>query len=218
MQNHDELSDKTESPRQRLSPSARRDMIVEAAVELFSETGFEGSTRDIARVAGVTQPLLYRYFPNKESLIEAVYARVFLTSWNAEWDKILTDRSRSVQSRFQQFYESYTEVIFQPVWLRLWHFATLRDVEVYNWYKEVVQEQILKPLVRERRIELQRSQKFHVSASELDAPWLLHGGLLNYGLRRQVEDTEENADARSQMIRQTLEMFLLISAATPAND
>lgn len=202
--------EKEAAPRRRLSPEARRDEIVDAAVTLFAETGFDGSTRDVARGAGITQPLLYRYFPNKESLIEAVYARVFLKSWDPAWDETLADRSLPVQERFQTFYEAYTDAIFRPVWLRLWHFASLRDAEVYGWYKEVVQEQILKPLVRERRAELGVNQGFQVSAAELEAPWLLHGGLLNYGLRMQVTGRAD-ANARAGVIRQALDMYMLFS-------
>ncbi|MGY3439928.1 TetR/AcrR family transcriptional regulator [Marinovum sp. KMM 9879] len=199
-----------------MSPDARKDEIVSAAVELFAESGFDGSTRDVARGAGITQPLLYRYFPNKESLIEAVYAHVFLESWDPAWDDILQDRSQSVRDRFGRFYGAYTEAIFEPVWMRLWHFASLRDAQVYEWYKDVVQEQILKPLVRERRIELGRNEAFHVTPAELDAPWLLHGGLLNYGLRQQVNGAENdgaNDAARATVIGQALDMYMLLTEA-----
>ncbi len=195
-----------------MSPEDRKEAIVSAAVELFAENGFDGSTRDLARGAGITQPLLYRYFPSKESLIEAVYASVFLKSWDPAWDDILKDRDLSVRDRFQRFYSAYTETIFQPVWMRLWHFASLRDAEVYGWYREGVQEQILKPLVRERRIELGHNPGFAVSPAELEAPWLLHGGLLNYGLRQQVTG-QADRDARDSMIRQALEMYMLFTAA-----
>ena len=201
--------------RRRLSPEARRDEIVPAAVALFAETGFDGSTRDVARSAGITQPLLYRYFPSKESLIEAVYARVFLESWDPAWDDILQDRSLPVRDRFQYFYEAYTDTVFERVWLRLWYFALLRDAEVYGWYREVVQEQILKPLVRERRIELGIDQAFHVTPAELEMPWLLHGGLLNYGLRRQATGEDDKA-GRVHAIRQALEMYMLCSSAHAA--
>lgn len=217
IQKQTHAAEKDATPRRRLSPEARRDEIVQAAVTLFAETGFDGSTRDVARGAGITQPLLYRYFPSKESLIEAVYAHVFLESWDPAWDEMLADRSLPVMTRFQTFYESYTETIFQPVWLRLWHFASLRDAEVYGWYKEVVQEQILKPLVRERRTELGVEQGFQVSAADLEVTWLLHGGLLNYGLRTQVTGQEDTA-TRTEVIRQALEMYMLLSANRSSSD
>ncbi|MCF3592396.1 TetR/AcrR family transcriptional regulator [Rhodobacteraceae bacterium LMO-12] len=202
-----------EPVRRRLSPEARRSEIIRAAVELFSETGFDGSTRDVARRAGIKQPLLYRYFPDKKSLIEAVYRRVFLETWNPDWDPMLQDRSRPVVERFQSFYEAYTDIVFQPVWLRLWYYVLLRDAEVHAWYREVVQEQILKPLVRERRAELGHGDIFSVTVEELDVPWLLHGGLLNYGLRQS--SSQSSSDDRAAIIRKALDLYMQQSAMTP---
>ena len=43
--------------------------ILEAAVQLFAESGFKGtSTRDIARLARVNEVTLFRYFPRKNDL------------------------------------------------------------------------------------------------------------------------------------------------------
>ena len=70
-------SDAPAPPRRRMSPEDRKEAIVSAAVELFAENGFDGSTRDLARGAGITQPLLYRYFPSKESLIEISGVDIF---------------------------------------------------------------------------------------------------------------------------------------------
>lgn len=199
----------------RLSPDARKDQIITAAIALFAETGFAGSTREVAKLAGITQPLLYRYFPNKESLIEAVYGRVFLQSWDPAWDSLLVDRSLSVRARFQRFYEAYTQTVFAPDWLRLWHFALLRDGEIHDWYRHVVQEQILKPLVRERRMELGRDSGFQVHRAELEAPWLLHGGLLNYGLRCHVHTATAEPRDDAGVIALALDMYMQMTAAGP---
>lgn len=198
--------------RKRLSPGERRDLIVQAAVSLFAEAGFDASTRDIARQAQITQPLLYRYFPDKDSLIEAVYAQVFLHGWRPEWDALIADRSLPVRARFQRFYESYTAVIFAPDWMRLWHFAALRDGRINQWYRDVVEEQILKPLVRERRAELGNEAGFRVAGSDLDAPWLLHGGLMNHGFRQQI-DGRDLIDGAPEIIARMLDMYLLLTEA-----
>lgn len=57
----------------RMRASDRRNQILVAAMELFSERGFHGSrTRDLARMAGVSEALLFRHFPTKEALIRAI--------------------------------------------------------------------------------------------------------------------------------------------------
>lgn len=50
-----------------------RDRLLKAAIEVFSTEGFVGATtREIARVAGVNEVTLFRYFPSKEQLLGAV--------------------------------------------------------------------------------------------------------------------------------------------------
>ncbi|CBL44662.1 Transcriptional regulator [gamma proteobacterium HdN1] len=55
-----------------------RDRILIAAEKLFAMRGFEGvSTTQIAKVAGVTQPLIHYHFKNKDALWKATVARLF---------------------------------------------------------------------------------------------------------------------------------------------
>ena len=57
----------------RLSAEARKEAIVEAVQDLFAEKGFEGTTtRELAKAAGVSEALLYKHFPSKESLYAAM--------------------------------------------------------------------------------------------------------------------------------------------------
>ncbi len=54
-----------------------RDIIVDALIELLEEQGvFEFSFFALARRAGISVRTVYRYFPTKESLFDAVSARV----------------------------------------------------------------------------------------------------------------------------------------------
>ena len=60
------------SRRKRLSADARREIIVDAAREVFVAKGFAGARlRDIARRAGITEAYLYRYFTSKTELYHA---------------------------------------------------------------------------------------------------------------------------------------------------
>jgi AcrR family transcriptional regulator len=53
----------------------RRQQILEAALDVFAEWGFEGATtKEIATRADVTHGLIYFYFPSKEELFAAVCA------------------------------------------------------------------------------------------------------------------------------------------------
>jgi AcrR family transcriptional regulator len=88
--------DKTQEaePKRRRLPSAeRREEFILKAIDFFAEEGFESSTRGLARKLGVTQPLLYRYFPSKEDLISEVYDAVYVQRWQPEWGELLADRA-----------------------------------------------------------------------------------------------------------------------------
>src|SRR5476649_2128517 len=81
----------------RLAPAVREKLIVQKAIQHFATHGFSGSTRELARQLDVTQPLLYRYFPSKEALIDRVYEEVY--QWNPSWEELIKDRSVPLQER-----------------------------------------------------------------------------------------------------------------------
>lgn len=58
----------------RADAERNREKIVRAAREVFAEQGLDGSTNEVARRAGVGVATLFRRFPTREDLIEAVFA------------------------------------------------------------------------------------------------------------------------------------------------
>ena len=57
----------------RMSSEERRAAIIEAAIKLFSERGFRGTTtRALAEAVGVSEPVLYEHFKSKRGLFEAI--------------------------------------------------------------------------------------------------------------------------------------------------
>jgi AcrR family transcriptional regulator len=57
----------------RADAERNRDRILEIAKEAFTQFGAAASLDDIAKQAGVGPGTLYRHFPSREALIEAVY-------------------------------------------------------------------------------------------------------------------------------------------------
>lgn len=54
----------------------KRERILQEAVPLFAEYGFQGVSIDaIAKQLNVTKPFIYTYFENKHALLEAIYER-----------------------------------------------------------------------------------------------------------------------------------------------
>jgi AcrR family transcriptional regulator len=59
-----------------LGPERRRPQVLDAALELFLDGGYEGTSMDaIARAAGVSKPVVYACFPSKDELFRALLAR-----------------------------------------------------------------------------------------------------------------------------------------------
>lgn len=57
----------------RMSAKERKRAIVKAALPLFARRGFaRTTTRELAKAAGVSEPILYRHFPGKEALYLAI--------------------------------------------------------------------------------------------------------------------------------------------------
>src|SRR5205823_9295053 len=74
----------------RLSSEERRQAIVEAVKGVFAEKGFDGTTtRELASAAGVSEALLYKHFPSKESLYAAMLDDCAKGAVFAEFRRIL---------------------------------------------------------------------------------------------------------------------------------
>ncbi|MFO0629615.1 MAG: helix-turn-helix domain-containing protein [Polyangiales bacterium] len=59
-------------------PESARERVLRAALEVFAERGFEATgTTEVARRAGVTQPLVHYHFASKAALWEAAVAHLF---------------------------------------------------------------------------------------------------------------------------------------------
>ena len=191
----------------RLSPDDRRREFVAKATEFFSEEGFGGGTRDLARRLGVTQPLLYRYFPSKDDLIKEVYRTVYLDPFETGWEKLLTDRSRPLRDRLQEFYRTYTDAIFTRKWLRIYLYAGLKGLDINRWYVGMVKDKILTRIVRECRHEVGLPEQGKPSAAELELAWVLQSGIFYYGVRKYIFESPVLED-KDQMISDALDVFL----------
>src|SRR5438270_976886 len=191
----------------RLSPDDRRREFVARATEFFSEQGFGGGTRDLARRLGVTQPLLYRYFPSKDDLIREVYRTVYLEPLDTGWEKLLGDRSRPLRARLQEFYNAYTDVIFTRKWLRIYFYSGLKGLDINRRYVAVVQDNILTPIIRECRHAAGLPAQDKPTAAELEVAWVFHSGIFYYGVRKYIYESPVLED-KQQMIATAVDVFL----------
>ncbi|MCK4689198.1 MAG: TetR/AcrR family transcriptional regulator, partial [Candidatus Marinimicrobia bacterium] len=53
--------------RKRISGEERKKRIIDAAIKIFSEKGFQGTkTKEIAKAAGISEAMVFKYFKNKK--------------------------------------------------------------------------------------------------------------------------------------------------------
>ena len=76
LQNLKRMHDEVHHPHPRMKAEDRRELILAAAMGVFGDYGYVGTTTDqVARAAGVSQPYVVRMFGTKEKLFVAVLER-----------------------------------------------------------------------------------------------------------------------------------------------
>lgn len=195
--------------RKRLSPAEREAMIVKEAIRFFAEIGFDGKTRDLASRIGITQPLLYRYFPSKESLIERVYQEIYMQRWNPDWDTLIPDRNRPLAERLIEFYQAYSRAVYDYEWVRIFLFSGLKSGELNDRYLSLIRDKILRPVCEELRHmnDLPSSDAIEIKEEELELAWGLHGMFFYRAVRHFAYNMPivENTD---QSITNDVRLFL----------
>lgn len=194
--------------RRRLPSSERRQEFILKAIDFFAEEGFESSTRGLAKRLGVTQPLLYRYFPSKDDLISEVYDAVYVKRWRPEWAELLADRTLPLEERLNRFYTVYTDVIFNRQWMRIFLFSGLRGVDINRRYLQLVRQRILEPIIAEARAEAGLPPAPPTDA-QIEFVWTMHGGIFYYGVRKLIYESNVSND-KPAVIANAIEAMLAV--------
>jgi AcrR family transcriptional regulator len=203
----DAKTDQPARPRQRLQPEEREQQIVAKAIEHFTRYGFAGSTRELAKELGVTQPLLYRYFESKEALIDRVYSEVF--KWRRDWEKLIADRSVGLTERLYAFYLDYASVILREEWIRIFIFSGLTREGINIKYLDKLRSKVFLPVLAEVRAEFDIDEPRDEAEreAEIEMIWGLHAAIFYLGVRKWVYGLPVPQDLRTA-IEPKVDMFL----------
>jgi AcrR family transcriptional regulator len=175
-----------EQVKTRFSPEQREAQIVEGAISYFAEVGFSGQTRELSKRLGITQPLLYRYFSNKQALVDKVYQTVFEGRWNPQWLDLLQDRAVPLRERLIEFYRQYSAATYQPDWIRIYMFSGLTNPSLNQRYIKLIRKELMPVLCTEVRHYCKIDKPTAVSDDEMEFVWNLHGGIFYYAVRHHV--------------------------------
>lgn len=192
-----------------MSGPERERMIALEAVRFFAEVGFDGDTRELARRVGVTQSLMYKYFPNKAALIDRVYEEVYLGRWDPFWETVLRDRTKSLEERLVMLYTNYAKTALTWDWVRIFMFSGLRGAGINRRYLDVLRARILEPVAAELRHELGLAEVAEVplGTAEIELIWGINARIFYFGQRRWIFDVPVEAPL-DDMIRLTIRHFM----------
>jgi AcrR family transcriptional regulator len=172
----------------RLPRDRREKMIVAAAIRFFAEVGFGGQTRELARKIGVSQPLLYKYFPRKEDLVDRVYREVYLARWNPHWETVLADDGVPLRIRLKQFYVDYASKIMDHEWVRIFMYAGLLGSDINAKYIELVRQRVVLRVCHALRAErgLPKVGDSKIPPREEQLVWSLQGSMLYMAIQKHL--------------------------------
>jgi AcrR family transcriptional regulator len=178
------------APRRRLAPEDREHQILQAAIAFFARRGFDASTRDLAKELGITQPLLYRYFPTKEALVDRVYEEVFVRRWNPEWEEWLADRTVPFADRLKRYLTDYARFVLRSEWVRIFMYAGLSRAGINQKYLGRLRERHFLVIAREMRHEYEIPEPANSAAEdeEIELVWAMHSSVFYIGVRKWIYD------------------------------
>ena len=175
--------------------SNRREDIIEAAIELFREKGYnETSITDIVNRAGIGRGTFYVNFENKEELFIECADRIFYDMYNYVWQEIKDEKNmiERLVKRGRAFTVSY------PKWIDMMNLirgASVSKNTAFTKKLNQVMKQIINPIIR----DIEKGKKQGIIQKEIDstiAGYILMGmtEYCNY-LLYQNECTEEELRA-----------------------
>jgi AcrR family transcriptional regulator len=113
------------SVRIRLAAPERRAALLDCACRVFSEGSYRGTTTaEIAREAGVTEPILYRHFESKRDL--------YLACLTDAWERVRATTEEAIAAEPDP-------AMWFPALVRAWKESEQRAVMAHLWLQALVQ-------------------------------------------------------------------------------
>jgi AcrR family transcriptional regulator len=124
----------------RFSHDARCNHVIEAAIRVFAQKGFQGTkTKEIAEAAGINEALIFRDFKNKEKLycaiLEYASSRIDTHRWIEELSMYATGKRDDAlfSALAAKIFESFGK---EPTLFRLMLYCALEQHELSRKFRE----------------------------------------------------------------------------------
>ncbi len=186
---------------ERLKYEERRHFILQAALDVFAEKGFQGAkTREIAKRAGVSETLIFRYFPTKEELYRTGLKELMDQQPVFDDLKMFIDKKDDIGFLTAIAKHIMAHAAEDPRLIRLAAFSALENVTPAN--EETDPGRIttyLAKYIKERAVE----GAFHGVDAEIVAKLFVES-LFMYVLEKQISLTGPRLKAGDNEVAQTL--------------
>jgi AcrR family transcriptional regulator len=174
---------------QRMSSEMRRLQILNAAIDLLSESGDGLHTRTLAKRVGVSHALLFKYFSSKAEILDEVFQTVYVNRFPNDLRQRVEALSDDIPQKWNAIYAEYAPRIFDQTWVRIFVSTALNREPISNRYFDLVVVPLVTRLAEDTerfclgRIQREGSVQRSVS---LELAWTTHSALFYSGLRRWV--------------------------------
>ncbi|HME05391.1 MAG TPA: TetR/AcrR family transcriptional regulator [Bryobacteraceae bacterium] len=187
----------------------RRAAIVDAAINLFADKGFRGTTtRELASVVGVSEPVLYQHFATKSELYSAI-----IESKCAEIHRVTAEvESFRNTADDEAFFTFLAELILDfhdqnPSYLRLLLYSGLERHELADRFRQRESRVFVEAVIDHVRTRVEQG----IFRSDLDPAVValsFMGMVANYGLDRILTQHSDWPEDRASIVRSMVSIFL----------
>ncbi|MBL8745258.1 MAG: TetR/AcrR family transcriptional regulator [Phycisphaerae bacterium] len=193
----------------RLPAAKRREQLLDTAVALFAEKGYGGATTaELAKAAGVTEPIIYRHFESKKTLFIAAIERtgeMVTQTWERQMRtahdpahrlRRLIGANPMVMERGRGFYRVIVQAMME-----------IADPDILA----AIQEHIIslhRFVAREVALAQDEGHVSKYYSPEITAWTLLHLGL-GYGMMEPLGIKGHAEDERGVRVRDLIERLML---------
>jgi len=193
----------------RLPAAQRREQLLDCAATLFAKLGYaRATTAELAKAAGVTEPIIYRHFSSKKDLFMALIERTGERTLRL-WEHELADAPDAAQRLVRLLGRNpmVTDEGRRAYRVILQAISEVEDPQIHG----AVSDHILK-LHGFLRAEIERAQAEHRVTSRFSAEiiaWLLIHIGLGYGVLAAMGVPGQGTDAAGHHVQDVLGRILV---------
>jgi len=193
-----------------MSSDRRRAAIVEAAIQLFAQDGFRGTTtRKLAQAVGVSEPVLYMHFQTKRDLYSAILEHMAEGEIPSRFDAELA-RFMEARDDFSFFNTLATSMLKwhldDPARLRILLYSALEGHELNELFRDHYILPFFQAVSNYIDTRIQEGAFRHTDS--LQAARAFCGMIGNYAMSLILFGRSEDAHQRLESVRQMVEIFL----------